>query len=228
MQRTFVIVMALLAAGVGARAQAQGVPPQPGQVPTQPGIAYTKVGVVNMGIVYTKYKRVETFKQEMERDAKPFKDRREYLETLIKQWNAALKNPAALKPEEREKGPKIIIDCQRQLEDLDIDFKSKFAKKLEDQMVLLNNEINQRIREYAGSHGYHLILAFGEPEVALQGLNAFKRTMTVIDQGGMTVAYYAPGMDISAELVQSLNSTYQPGAAPAAGLQPTGAGTQPR
>jgi Skp family chaperone for outer membrane proteins len=227
MQRTFVIVLGL-AACFGTRAQAQQGAPQPGQgaAPAQT-LTYTKVGVVNMGYVYAKYTRVETFKKEMEHEIKPFKDKREYLENLIKQWETALKNPGALKPEEREKGPNIIITCRRQLEDLDIEFKSKFQKKLEEQMVILNNEINERIRQYSGSHGYHLIFAFGEPDSPLPGLNEFKRKMGVIDQGGVTVAYFAPGMDISVDLVQSLNSTYRP-PVPAQPGQPVGTGSQPR
>ena len=189
MKRSFVILAGLLALGLSSQARGQAVP--------TPGPNYTKVGVVNMGQVYSKYARVQTFKAEMEKDAEPFKKKKAEPHKYIEDWTRALQNPkAGLTKEQMEMGPKIILDCKRKLEDLDAEFKKEFAKKLEGQMTILNKEINERISQFAGSHGYHLILAFGEPEVALVPLMAFRRTMTVIDSGGMTVAYYAPGISI--------------------------------
>lgn len=211
MQRSFLIIALLAASAAQVRAQ-QGAPP-PMQAP-----AYTKVGVVNMGIIYTQYQRVRTFKSEIERKAKPYKDKQAELQKLANDWTIALNNPnGKLTPQERETGQRVIVECKRKLEDLDLEFKRVFAKDFEDQMVLLNKDINDRIREFAGSHGYHLVLAFGEPETPLQGLADFRRRMQVIDSGGVTVAYYAPNLDISREVVESLNRSYTPPPTPQPG-----------
>jgi len=174
--------------------------------------AFTKVGVVNMGAVYSQYDRVKMMKLEMEKDVEPFKQKKAKLDELIMQWKNALNNPnpkTALTPEQRETGQKVIISCSRQLEDLEIEFKKVVGKKIEDQMVMLHKEINATIQKFAQSNGYHLVLAYGEPEVKMSDLKAWERQMRVLDQGGLTVAYASPTLDISASVVQFLNMSYK-------------------
>ncbi len=204
MKRIIVLLLAtacLTAAYLSGHSQ-QPVQPEP--------ITFTKVGVVNMGTIYAQYQRVTRFKQQMERELLPFKKRKSALERTIAEWKAvAASSDEEVTKETKQKAAAKIVEAARKLEDLDMQFKEEFSKKLEDQMVALDKEITEKIQTYSSANGYHTILAYGEPENPLQGLASFKRKMSVIDQGGMVVAYHTPGTDISRDIVNALNREFR-------------------
>jgi Skp family chaperone for outer membrane proteins len=200
MKRTFVIVLSLLASSLGTQAWAQP--------------AGTKVGVVNMGKLYLGYERVKALKKELDKEMEPYTNQRKQLEDHIKQWKQALQNDAnqggkILTDKQRAEGQKSIIDATRRLEDLDLSVKKEMGKKVENMLTMINKEINEKVQEVAAAHGYQLILAYGEPEQKLPEIAAFQRTMKVIDQGGMVVSYVSSNLDISEEVLQSLNNHYR-------------------
>ena len=154
--------------------------------------------------------RVKAFKAEMERDAEPFKKKKAELDATAAEWVAiAMSADEGVSRETREMARSIVLESRRQLEDLDAEFKREFSKKLENQMTVLNAQVREGINAYSAAHGYHLIIAYGQPEVSLPPLQEFRRTMMVIDSGGSTLAYVSPAVDVSDELVRSLNSQFR-------------------
>lgn len=201
------LIVLLLAAACLAAAYLSGHSQQPLPVPIR---AATKVGVVNMGKIYTRYERVGRFKAEIERKALPYKEKQRELQASAEEWKAIRSSTDdRFSPETKEMALLIIVECTRRLEDLDIEFKKVFARKFEEQMVDLDAKIQEAIGTYSRVHGYQLILAFGEPDTPLTGLTEFRRKMAVIDKGGMTVAHAASRLDVSDDLVAMLNRAFR-------------------
>ena len=181
-----IVVAALFLAHVNDPASAQQ---RPAPVKVQ---QFTKIGVVNHGIVYSRFAKVEAFKKDMDRRIQPYKDKKAELNKSIKEWEELLEG-------------KAIFIGRRQAEDLEVNYKEETGKYFDKRMAELSEEVNQQIRSHAAAHGYHMILAYGEPEEPLSPLVDFTRKMKVIDAGGMTVAYAAKDIDISLAVLKSLN-----------------------
>lgn len=225
MKRTFVVIagLATLAAVYfGSRLFAQ----QPG-VPSGP--AATKVGVCNIGTVFTKYKKALVFKEEMERELKPYKDKIEELKNLVVRWQNYMaeqaKSPGGIDKAKREEGEKTILNCKRQMEDLDREARGKIGKKNEEQISQLYKEVNAAIQRYALSTGYHMVLGYGEPlDQDLLSFMNINRKMQAMDMGAVIPMYVAQGLDVTEGVVGTLNAGFQ---GPATGVTPTGF-TQPK
>ena len=200
MKRTIICIMGL-AALVGAYLASRAL----AQVPGSMGPAATKVGVVNIGTVFQKYGKVAMFREEFERDLKPFKEEEEKLKKLGIQWQTAIMS-GKLKPEEKTAGEKTLVDIKRRLEDLKRLYQDKVAKKTEEQLVQLYQEVNDQVGKYAASQGFHLILAYGEPvDGNVMSFVNITRKMQAMDQGGVIPMYFSGSLDISQPVIDNLN-----------------------
>jgi Skp family chaperone for outer membrane proteins len=194
---------AVAAAYVNGQSRAQIVAPAM-------AITATKVGVINIGFVYSHYERVKTLKMEMDEDVAPYKKKKTILDKTIVEWRDMLSSPdPKITSQVREEAREKLIEAQRHLEDLERQVKNEVLKKAEDQVVVLHKEINDTIKTFAAAHGYHMILAYGEPEVPLAPLAQFQRYTRVVDQGGITHAYSHQDIDVSREVVKTLNSKFR-------------------
>jgi len=178
-----------------------------------PSAGATKVGVVNIGFIFSKYEKVKIFRAEFEKELKPFRDEEEKLKKLIIDWQNALSNPkSTLTPEQTEQGKRTITDCKRRLEDLGAEYRKKVSKKTEEQLVQLYKEVNEKIKSHAVTQGYHMILGYGEPmDGDLLSFVNVTRKMQAMDQGAVIPMYYAGWMDISPSVLEILNRPYPTG-----------------
>lgn len=136
--------------------------PEKVQEAAQPAVR-EKVGVVDLDVVYSQYKRHIDFKSQLEKEAEPYRKMKAEIEKLMHDWKSALRGAASkLTPEQREQGQRVLIDAGRKLEDLDFDFKKKVVKHLEDEQELQAAEIRDCIREYAVGHGLDVVFLCGE------------------------------------------------------------------
>jgi Skp family chaperone for outer membrane proteins len=175
-----------------------------------PSAGPTRVAVVNIGQVFSKYDKAKTFKAELEGTLKPYKDQAETLrkDILAFQESIQKKDFAKYKQEDYERG---IVDRKRKLEDLDKDVRALIGKKQEDQLVQLWKEVNAQVQGYAVSNGIHIVLGYGDP-MTLDELNSFpniNRKMQGMDLGGAVPLFVSQGLDISNDVVRSLNDAYQ-------------------
>ena len=202
----FAVVAGLLTAALAyfaGQTSAQQPPPA-----TAPTAGATKVGVVNIGFIFSKWGMVKKFKEDFEKELKPFRDEEEKLKKLIIDWQNALSG-GKLTPEQSDQGNRTIKDCKRRLEDLGQDYRKKVSKKTEEQLVLLYKEANEKIKNYAMTQGYHLILGYGEPmDGDLLSFVNVTRKMQAMDQGAVIPMYFSGALDISPYVLEILNRPY--------------------
>jgi Skp family chaperone for outer membrane proteins len=190
------VLAAALLAVIGGSASAQTVPA-------------TKVGFVNMGLLFTKYVKAETFKKELETELAPLKEQAEKIKDAMKKHEEWLRNKAnwAQNPAQKEISEKAMRDGARALEDLDLQARKLVGKKQEAQLVQLYREIQGGVQQFAQQNGYHVIIGYGDPPNAtdLYTFGNVNRWMTGMDMGGSRPIYIQTGLDVSNEVLARLN-----------------------
>jgi Skp family chaperone for outer membrane proteins len=195
--RAAVLTTAALAFAFGSvqSVQAQGAAPA------------TKVGVVNVGYLFTNYKKAVELKKALDTELAPLKEQAEKIKTAMKAHEEWLKNPAnRTNLQQQEISKKAMIDGNRALEDLDIKARTMVGKKQETQLVELYREVQVATQQYAQQNGFHIILGYGDPP----NLDPFtfanvNRRMTAMDMGTVVITYTQAGLDVSAEVLTRLN-----------------------
>lgn len=177
--------------------------------------AATKIGVVNVGLLFTKYHKSETFKKELENDLAPLKGQAEKIkenmgghEKWLRSVDKAKKDPATLT--QIETSTQALMNGKHQLENLDMEARKLIGKKQETQLVQLYLEIQTAVAQYASQNGFHMVLAYGDPPNAdLNSFNNVSRKMNGLDQGGVVPFYVQNGLDLSNDVLARLNAGVQ-------------------
>jgi Skp family chaperone for outer membrane proteins len=202
-----------LAVYLGSRLWAQA-PAAPVQAPAQ-----TRVAVVNTVQLLTSYHKFKGFQEELNVLAKPYKENIAKLETNKKEWEKVKLNPNAAE-KDRLQADIEITKRKREMEDLDNEGKKVIGKRYEEGFVQLYREVEDCIKRYAASNGFHIVLQFSEPPnltdlYTMRNLNRKLEGLTAV--GASMPIYTAPGLDITANVLANLNASAPQAGAPAAG-----------
>ncbi len=180
--------------------------------------AQTRVALVNTVQVIKSYHKYKTFEDEQRRLAKPYEDRNKAYQDNLKEWQKVLENASA-PAEHREKAEKEIKERKRQIEDNIGEFKRILAKKSDEQLVQLYREVEDAIKRYAASNGFHIVLQFDErtnPAEIYSPQNIQRKIQGSAVSGATVPVYIAPGLDITGGVVTLLNGASNAAAAPPA------------
>jgi Skp family chaperone for outer membrane proteins len=181
-----------------------------------------RVAVVNVGTIFMKYRKAIDFKTDLQKKVEPFKSNMDkWHKEMVDYQELLQKNDPRYKPEDLQKA---ITDRKRALEDANLAVRKLIGKQSEEQLVQLWREINERVRIYGQQNGFHIVLGYGDPqdEKELHTFANINRKMQGMDTGGVTPLYVAAGLDISEQVVQSLNASYaQAAVVPASGTAPS-------
>ena len=183
--------------------------------------AATKIGVVNVGLLFTKYHKSTVFKKELVNDLAPLKAKAEDIkknmaghEAWLRAVDKNTKEPEKLKQIELSTG--ALMNGKHQLENLDMEARKLIGKKQETQLVQLYLEIQAGVQQYAQQNGFHVVLAYGDPPDAdLNSFGNISRKMNGLDQGGVVPFYVQNGLDVSNDVLARLNQGHGGSGVPA-------------
>jgi outer membrane protein len=216
-----VVILAALATLAGATlltshmfAQAQGGQP-----------AGSKTGLINMAAVLKGYNKFSIYNNEIEKLRIGWEKSDKDLKTNYQAWQKYKVDNAqdTAKVAEAEKNLKTL---QRAIEDSAKDYNDKRSKKSDEQMVQMWKEIEEAVKRVAPSVGCSMVLHFSDPlsdADKYSAPNIQRKLVGPGSSGGVCPVFIGPGVDISQEVVQMLNTMYP--ATPVA--SPAGAGPQP-
>ena len=180
--------------------------------------APTRVAIVNVGMVFTKYSKAVAFKTQMEKSMEPYMLEGKKLKKEILDWTEAMRHPK-FDLKEKDRYEQGIKGNQRKLEDLEMQVRKLIGKSQEEQTVALFKEVDAAIKGYAQANGIQMVLGYGEQlDGDLYAFPNISRKMQGMDLGGLNPIFCAPGLDISQQVVDTLNMAYQR----AGGAAPTG------
>lgn len=202
--------IAVLAAGTyfAASIFAQGAG---GNQPAQPAASGTKIGVVNVGYVFNKWKRADDFKKELESAAKPYNDKAKALQEEMKKWDNEIRTNPQLKKAEVESRKEAIKANQRKLEDLADQMRKQLGNRSEENLVTLWKECNVCVTKVSEAYGFALVLGYGDPlDKGLMDLFPnINRKMNAMDAGGAVPLYVHGSCDLSNAVAATLNQWYE-------------------
>ncbi len=205
-KRTILLVAGTLALAVAAYFGSH-LWAQSGAAPSTAG--GTRLAVINVGVVFTKYKKATAFKEELQKKVMPFKDKMDGWRKEVIQYQDLIQR-GDFKQYKKEDLEKAIVDRKCALEDTDREVRNLVGKQSEEQLVHLWKEITSHVRAFGATNGFHMVLGYGDPmdPKEMDTFANINRKMQGMDIGGVTPLYLAQGLDISEAVVQSLNAAY--------------------
>jgi Skp family chaperone for outer membrane proteins len=184
--------------------------------------AKTRIAILNLTYVVKKYQKYTRFQEEIKGIIEPLQKKdaelRQALENLRKKDEELARQPQS---PEREAIARQAKDIQRQLEDNSAEAKLKLGKRSDDEMKILFMDINEAAQRYAATHDIEMVLQYNDA-VTEQDFFSPQNIARKMQSSALVPMYWLPSMDISMDVVNTLNYNMNQGAgaaapAPAAG-----------
>jgi Skp family chaperone for outer membrane proteins len=215
-KKTVVAIKALAALAIavylGSQVWAQvagqpAAPPAPAAHPIQ-----TRVGLVNMVYILKEYKKFQAIEapikaRSMEWDKKLTEYRNQLL-TLKTKYNDP-KTTQAEKDDIEKSVRKIQADAQGCEEDA----KKELTKMQGDAAVQIYQEVKAAVDVYAKTYGYEAVFFYNDAITPTDMMHPANVQRKLMQPACLMPLYFDPRMDISANIVNNLNSAYPGGQA---------------
>jgi Skp family chaperone for outer membrane proteins len=196
----------------------------PAKVPIQGTEQRSRIALLNLHHVVKNYQKAVALNNEMKEVFTPLQVKTKAKTTQLE----ALNKEGQMKPEMRETIEKQMRVLKRELEDLSNEAQALIGKKQDEQVVLIYREVQEAAQRVAVAHGYDMVLHYNDPTTSAEYWSA-GNIVRKMQAGACMPIYFAPGIDISADVVNALNQAYSrvaPPAAPAgSAITPTSATT---
>jgi Skp family chaperone for outer membrane proteins len=205
-KRTVIVAAALMGLGVAiyvgkSRAQNGGAAPAPAAAPQ------TKIALINLTHVIKHYEKFKAFQEEMKQEAAPFQAKEQSFtaeaEKLYKE-----RNLATTTNERKDAIEHQLMDLKRKAEDNKAEGTKKLGKKTEVGVRTLYMDVYSVAERIAKSRGFEMVLQFNDltdPQEYWSAQNIQRKIQTA----PLTPMYYNAGLDISNDVVTTLNSSYK-------------------
>jgi Skp family chaperone for outer membrane proteins len=193
--------VALLGALLAGRLAAQ-----PGR-PAAVAEPKTKVALINLTYVIKNYKKFTTFQDEIKSSVSPFQVNDTKYKQEGEKLAKELQQPTT-KDERREQIEKRIVVLKRLIDDNKVEANKTLTKKQEEQLKILYMDVRQVVERVAQSRGFEMVLHFNdavEPRDYWNPQNIARK----MQAGALMPMYYTGALDISNDVVQTLNSSYK-------------------
>ena len=196
-------------AGSGTATQTRPAAPEP----------RTRIALLNLAYVIKNYKKFDTFQSEIKSEFKNYEARAQAKQAQAEQVAKHLQDPKTT-AEQREADDKMIKQLKREIEDLNAEAKSALGKKQDEQLVILYREIQDAAQRYAVAHNFEAVFHYQDATTQQDYYSPYMIARKVQSPSLMPI-YQAPGLDISYEIVMTLNAAYMSNK-PAAGQPAAG------
>jgi Skp family chaperone for outer membrane proteins len=225
-KRNIAVMAAMAALGIAAYVANQLSAQTPATAPAAAAPSNVKVGLVNLAYVFKGYNKYKTYSDEMEKIRVQYEKKDTDLKKYIKECQDFSQTAKATQTD-RDKMEEYIKTAKRQMEDNANEFKKVAGQKSDQHMVQCYKEIEEGVKRYAAANGFHMICSYSE---ALTDADKYspadiQRKITgPFNSAGVCPLYFVNGIDVSADVVNTLNQMYPapaatPATAPAAGGQ---------
>jgi Skp family chaperone for outer membrane proteins len=175
------------------------------QNPTPAGGApQTRVALINLMQVFKGYNKVTTFANENKTLMQPFQDQAKQIHTQVELHKKALEDKN-ITESNRIQYEKNLIGYQRQMEDLQADAKMKFAKKNEEQMLIVYKEVMDMAERYAAAHGFELVMHYNDLPKDSSDFYSAGNVSRKLQAGACMPMVIHPGLDITNGVITTLN-----------------------
>jgi Skp family chaperone for outer membrane proteins len=198
-KRTVIVAAAVLALGMAAYvsrlwAQQTAAAPEP----------RTRIALLNLSLVIKNYQKFNAFQDEIKHLLGPYQT----TDTQLKQrLDALAKDAQTAPPDKREQIEGEVKELQRKMQDNKDAASKVVGKKQEEQLKILYWDVKDTAQRYAVGHNFEMVLHYNDapPDEYWSGPNIARK----IQNGALMPLYAVPGMDITNEVVDTLNAAYR-------------------
>jgi Skp family chaperone for outer membrane proteins len=174
----------------------------------------TRIALVNLAEVSKAYSKVHAYSTENKKLMEPYSEKAKEIQGHIVTLVKALEDKE-LPIETREDLEKKLKVYQRKLDEVSHDAKMLYAKKDEEQMVIVYKEIMEAAQHYARKHDIDLVMHYNDVPPDQPDFYSPVNVSRKIHAGACIPMVIAPGMDISKTITAELNKKYDGAKKPA-------------
>ncbi|MBV9125947.1 MAG: OmpH family outer membrane protein [Planctomycetes bacterium] len=162
----------------------------------------TRVALVNLGQVIKSYQKFANFQNQLKSNSTFYEKELEGKRAQLTQLQDQATH--ATDPTTRENIEKQAKQLQRDMQDIQEDARQKLGKQEFDEVVQIYREVKDAVSRYARANNIELVMEYNDG-VGPDEFNPafFQRKLS---NGACQPLYVAPGMDITANIVQMLNA----------------------
>ena len=171
-----------------------------------------RVALINLSHVLKNYQKAVAFNNEMKDVINPLAQKQK---GKAAQYEALMKEAQA-KPDQREAYERQLRQLKRELEDGANEAQGSISKRQDDMLVNLYKEVQDACHRISMAQGYDMVLHYNDATTSQEYWSPMNIARK-LQAGACMPLFYAPGVDISAEVVSALNQAYSRTAAPAPG-----------
>jgi Skp family chaperone for outer membrane proteins len=160
-----------------------------------------KVAVYNLQLVLKTYSKFIALKADMQRAGEGYRKPYEDMAAEMKKLEADAQKATG---EQREFLVKKGKDLQRKMQDMQEEAQGRLQKMYSDRLVAIYREVEDAAGRFARARGIELVMHFNDGDATEKYLPAFfPRRMA---SSACMPVYTAPGVDITQELIATLNA----------------------
>lgn len=194
---------------------------QTGSTAARPSTPTTKIALINLNMVVNNYDKFKTFKEEAKVAIDPFQKKDAAYKSEGEKLAKDLQDPKT-SAEARDKIERRLKELQRAVEDNKVEAQKSLGKRQEDQLRILYMDVYTVVSRYAQAHGYEMVLHFNEPTNRDEYWSA-QNIARKMQAGALMPIYYMGALDISNNIVSTLNASMKNApATPASGTATPG------
>lgn len=164
-----------------------------------------RIALLNLTYVIKNYDKYNDFQREIKNDVEPFHKRDKKLKKLIEEAEQQ-KEKAKGNPKEMEAVEEKLKQLKREVEDNQAEVKKSIGKKSDEEMLILFKDVFEAAKHYAAGNGIELVLHYNDA-VTDKDFMSPQNIARKFNTDALMPLYAASGLDISREIVKSLNES---------------------
>ncbi|MFO0928806.1 MAG: OmpH family outer membrane protein [Gemmataceae bacterium] len=169
--------------------------------------AKSRIAMINLTYVVKNYTKFKTYQEELKKTVDPFQTKDNGLKA---QGEKLAKEAQTASAERRDQIERQLKELQRQMEDNKNDAQKVVIKKQEDQLKTLYMDVRSVVERYAAAHGYEMVLHYNDATTSEEYWSP-QNIARKMQAGALVPMYMGTGIDISANIVSTLNSSFGSG-----------------
>jgi Skp family chaperone for outer membrane proteins len=179
----------------------------------------TKVAVFNLTYVVKNYEKFKAFQEDLKASVTPFQGKDAAYKADADKFAKELQGPNVTQ-DRREQIEKQLTELKRKIEDNKQEAQKALVKKQESQLVILYGDVRTVVEKVAASRGFEMVLHFNDATTQ-QEYWAAPNIMRKMQAGALMPMYWSSSLDISVDIVSTLNASWKSSGGRSAAPAPT-------
>jgi Skp family chaperone for outer membrane proteins len=202
-KRWFFLLALVLVGGMIVQSRRSDADEKNGPAPAR------KTAYLNLSYVLKNYQRSIDLTEEVKKEVAKYETQVAGKKATLEALNKDSRNPD-LRPSERKELEAKITDVTRAIEDINKECKEFVRQKSEEMVVIIYREVQEVAQRYATARDFDAVLHFNDALASTPDYYSAPNVARKMQAGAIMPLYIRPELDITFQVVQTLNAGYKP------------------